>query len=134
MVRKGGEKLALGHGRGSLETHARREHSGGDLAAGERLASTMPMEQVMLAAFNNDLVAAGSKLGLHPVGWSGIQLAECRSPQLPDRQQMATAFILRIRDGGFVIHVPLRRGLCQVVCAYVFRGIRHLEILDEQFK
>ncbi len=59
LVRRAG-RLARQHGlRGYDSVH---------LAAAERLAVTMPAEQVLLAAFDKDLVAAAGRLGIQVLG------------------------------------------------------------------
>jgi predicted nucleic acid-binding protein len=48
---------------GLARQHGLRGYDSVHLAAAERLASTMPMEQVLLAAFDKDLLAAAGRLG-----------------------------------------------------------------------
>lgn len=48
---------------GSARQHGLRGYDSVHLAAAERLAATIPTEQVLLAAFDKDLVAAAGRLG-----------------------------------------------------------------------
>ncbi len=53
---------------GLARWHGLRGYDSVHLAAAERLAFTVPREQVLFAAFDQDLVAAASRLGLRPLG------------------------------------------------------------------
>jgi predicted nucleic acid-binding protein len=53
---------------GLARQHGLRGYDSVHLAAAERLAATMPAEQVLLAAFDKDLVAAAARLGFQLLG------------------------------------------------------------------
>jgi predicted nucleic acid-binding protein len=64
----GADEALVRRAGGLARQHGLRGYDSVHLAAAERLAATMPTEQVLLAAFDEDLVAAAGRLGLRVLG------------------------------------------------------------------